>query len=227
MEFEFVDPRRTPFVDPNSRGELPHLYKEGGSYFVTFRLLEAVVLATSKERTSSRKRAEKRSLGNGNVLRAGSDIQIHGRLRASPAEEVARIACRSEPQIQRGGCVLREPCVASIVEDALRHFDGQRYMLSAWCVMPNHVHVVFTIAERIGPTEVLRSWKSFTAHKMNKVLNRSGPIWERESFDHLIRSLEHFEAFVQYIENNPVVAGLCEVPEDWPWSSARIRGRKS
>jgi putative DNA methylase len=55
------------------------------------------------------------------------------------------------------------------------------------------------------------------------MLNRQGPFWERESFDHLIRTFEHFEAFIHYVENNPVAARLCQAPEDWVWNSAHLR----
>ena len=104
----------------------------------------------------------------------------------------------------------------------MRHFDGQRYELAAWCVMPNHAHAVFTPLAVFDPSEILHSWKSYTAHRVNALVKRTGALWERESFDHLIRSVDDFEGFIRYVEDNPVVAGLCEKPEDWPWSSARL-----
>jgi REP element-mobilizing transposase RayT len=86
--------------------------------------------------------------------------------------------------------------------------------------MPNHVHVAYTALGLHAPDEIHHSWKSYTSHKINKLVGRSGTLWEREAFDHLIRSVEHYEAFVEYIERNPVAAGLCESPEQWPYSSA-------
>src|SRR5207249_3259049 len=102
-------------------------------------------------------------------------------------------------------------------------FHGARYDLAAWCVMPNHVQLVVTPFSPHSPSDIFHSWKSYTAHRINQLLGRTGTFWERESFDHLIRTLNDFERFVAYIENNPVVAGLCARPEDWRWSSARLR----
>ena len=109
------------------------------------------------------------------------------------------------------------------MESALLHFQGERYALSAWSVMPNHVHVVMTPYSGFTMSEVLHSWKSYSAHQINRLLQRSGRVWEPESFDHLVRDERAFEQFVAYTENNPVVAGLCEFPELWPFSSARFR----
>ena len=90
--------------------------------------------------------------------------------------------------------------------------------------MPYHVHTVFTPFTGQGVTGVLHSWKSFTASAINRVLGDSGQVWQHESFDHLIRSHESLVRLVAYVENNPVAAGLCRCPEDWPFSSARFRG---
>ena len=122
-----------------------------------------------------------------------------------------------------GSCFLRDKRIARIIEDALLQFDGDRYALHAWCVMPNHVHTLFTPISRFKMSKIVHSWKSFTAHECNKVLKRTGKFWEREPFDRYIRNQSHFQNAVAYIENNPVKAGLCEEAEDWRWSSARFR----
>jgi len=132
----------------------------------------------------------------------------------------AEIAALSEPPLRLGSCILARPEAATLVQNSIRFFDGERYALAAWCVMPNHAHAVFTALGGHDPSDILHSWKSYTSHQMNKMLRLSGSRWEEESFDHLIRSLEHFEAFVRYVENNPVAAGLCQSPEDWLYSSA-------
>ncbi|HXI23679.1 MAG TPA: transposase, partial [Pyrinomonadaceae bacterium] len=113
--------------------------------------------------------------------------------------------------------------VAEIVEHALLHIDGERYALHAWCVMPNHVHTLFTPLKGSKMSGIVHSWKSFTAHECNKVLDRTGKFWEREPFDRYIRNQRHFNNAVTYIEYNPVKAGLCQKNEDWKWSSARMR----
>jgi len=90
-------------------------------------------------------------------------------------------------------------------------------------VMPNHVHVV--VAPRDGHTlsGVLHSWKSYTANEANGILNRVGQrFWQPESYDHLIRDDEELYFCCEYTMNNPVAAGLCRRPEDWPYSSAYV-----
>jgi REP element-mobilizing transposase RayT len=222
MAFEFIDPRSTPWAEPRSRGELPHLYKEGGSYFVTFRLLDAVDTNAKK---CSRDGCTTRGLHSSRDGRTTTRRQKKPTL--SPEREAVLIARETEPLLRLGSCVLTRPEIAELVQGALRHFHGQRYYLSAWCVMPNHVHAVVTPNDSWELSAILHSWKSFTTHQANKILKRQGTIWERESFDHLIRTFEHFEAFVHYVENNPVEARLCQAPEDWAWSSARLRKRKN
>ncbi len=62
-----------------------------------------------------------------------------------------------------GHCWLKNPNIASLVNNALRYFDGSRYFLHAWTIMPNHVHVLFTLSESSSVSSILFSWKSFTA----------------------------------------------------------------
>jgi REP element-mobilizing transposase RayT len=119
-----------------------------------------------------------------------------------------------------GACWLRDERIAARVEDALLHFDDQRYRLIAWCVMPNHVHVLIETWESWPLAGVLHSWKSYTAHAANQILGRSGEFWFREYFDRFIREDRHFVNAVKYIEENPVKAGLVRASEKWRWSSA-------
>jgi REP element-mobilizing transposase RayT len=120
-----------------------------------------------------------------------------------------------------GSCHLRDPRIARIVEDALLHFDGVRYRLIAWVIMPNHVHVLIEVFEGYSLGRIVHSWKSYTANKANQILGRSGQFWFREYFDRYIRDERHLGNAVEYIHDNPVNAGLVKAPEDWPFSSAR------
>jgi putative DNA methylase len=122
-----------------------------------------------------------------------------------------------------GSCWLRQPDIASLVEGALFHFDGQRYRLLAWCVMPNHVHALIETREGFPLADVLHSWKSFTSHKASVLLQRNGEFWQREYLDRYVRNAEHYEKVVAYIEENPVKSGLVRLKTDWPLSSARFR----
>jgi putative DNA methylase len=122
-----------------------------------------------------------------------------------------------------GEGVLARPEAGAIVEGALLHFDGERYALHAWCIMPNHVHVLFTPAPAVALSAIVHAWKSFTAHAINRALGRTGRLWWEEYFDRAIRDADHFERALSYIEENPVKAGLCARATEWPFSSARTR----
>jgi REP element-mobilizing transposase RayT len=122
-----------------------------------------------------------------------------------------------------GECHLRRRACAGIVAGALKFFDGERYELRAWVVMPNHVHAV------VGPkppntlSRILHGWKSYTAHELNNVLpGKIVPFWQSESYDHLIRDDDDLRRCLNYVRMNPVNAGLCAEPHLWPWSSAHV-----
>jgi REP element-mobilizing transposase RayT len=148
------------------------------------------------------------------------EVRLLSRSRAD-AEERMRI----EDYLNRGlGPVwLRDPQIPALVQDALLHFDGGRYRLHAWVIMPNHVHVVMTPQPDWSISKIVFAWKSFTANRANVVLGRRGAFWHSDYFDRFIRNDEHFATAVQYVEQNPVVAGLCNRAEEWRFSSARYR----
>ena len=122
-----------------------------------------------------------------------------------------------------GSMYLREERIACLVQDAPLYFDGERYRLSAWVVMPNHVHLLATPCDGYTLSRIMHSIKSFTAKEANKLLKRTGHFWQTESFDRYIRDAKHFAATVRYIENNPVKARLCSAPHEWLFSSARFK----
>jgi REP element-mobilizing transposase RayT len=191
---EFIDPRQTPFVPLKTRGELPHLHKPGGCYFVTFRLWDAIM--PKSERVGPKRIVED----------------------YAPADLLREF----DPPLTLGSCALSVLEVATMVQSTLRHFDGERYALVAWCLMPNHVHVILTPFTGQLLSEILRSWKGYSARQANQLLDRTGPFWEREYFDHLIRTADEVERFARYVEDNPVEARLCATPSDWPYSSAGV-----
>ena len=122
-----------------------------------------------------------------------------------------------------GEALLKDFNVAKLVQNSLLKFDGTRYRLFAWVVMPNHVHLLLWRFENFELKDILHSVKSYTAHEANKLLHRKGQFWQEDYFDRYMRNQEHFEKTVKYIENNPVKARLCETPSDWPVSSAWLR----
>ncbi|MEO5353716.1 MAG: transposase [Magnetococcus sp. XQGC-1] len=119
-----------------------------------------------------------------------------------------------------GKCWLRNPQIAQMVEDALLFFDGQRYQLHEWEVMPNHVHVLATPLQGYRLSSILHAWKSFTAKKANTWLNSQDAFWLDEYFDRAIRDAAHFNKASESITHNSVKAGLCQEPAEWLWSSA-------
>ncbi len=124
-----------------------------------------------------------------------------------------------------GECVLREPAVAAIVSAALGRGDPDSYRLIAWVIMPNHVHVLMKLVERVSLSSVVQKWKGGTALEINRLLGRSGRLWSRDYYDRFIRDENHLLDCIAYIKRNPVKAGLCDVPEDWRFSGWPERGR--
>jgi len=122
-----------------------------------------------------------------------------------------------------GVCWLAQEKIAILVEKTLFFFDGQRYRLIAWCIMPNHAHVLIETFPGYPLDKVLHSWKSYTAQEANKLLNRSGAFWARDYYDRYIRNDQHFYQAVAYIEQNPVKANLVKFAEEWKFSSASKR----
>ena len=185
-----------------SRGYLPHFDEPNTIQFITFRLADSMPQS---------------------VLQAYAEALERGEI--TEREQWKRI----ENYLDRGhgACWLKTPAIASMVDSALRYFDGKRYRLIAWCVMPNHVHALAEMWEDHPLEEVVHSWKSYTAHQANKTLGRSGRFWQPEGFDRFMRSTKHLLRTLEYIENNPGTAGLAEQPEDWPYSSARFRSNES
>jgi REP element-mobilizing transposase RayT len=110
--------------------------------------------------------------------------------------------------------------VATLVQTALLALNGERYALIAWCVMPNHAHVLLAINAGFTLDRIVHSWKSYTAKEANRVLGRAGAFWAPEYFDRFMRDDQHLANTAAYIEGNPVKAGLCESVADWRFSSA-------
>ena len=123
-----------------------------------------------------------------------------------------------------GPSPLSDPAVASIVAAALRHFDAVRYRLTAWCVMPNHVHALMETLPGFRLGDIVKSWKTFSAQEINRSCGSVGPFWARDYFDRFMRNETDVATTAHYIEQNPVAAGLVARASEWRWSSAWGRG---
>lgn len=112
-----------------------------------------------------------------------------------------------------GECWLARDDIAELVAATLKKFDKQKYLLLAWSIMPNHVHVVLHPTGGHALPEIMHTIKSWTAKAANKLLRRDGGFWQQESYDHLIRDEEDLRNQTAYAFENPENAGL----EDWKW----------
>jgi tRNA threonylcarbamoyl adenosine modification protein (Sua5/YciO/YrdC/YwlC family) len=192
---------------------LPHWTQEGATYAVAFRLADAlpadVVVNWERERReiAARARRQNRELTE-------AEEQRLARLFSQKVE--------SYLDAGHGECWLRDQRVANMVRDALLHFQAQHYDLVAWCIMPNHVHAIVRPKGKHALSEILHSWKSFTAQRANRLLNREGKFWQPESYDHLIRNEQDLRNQVRYVLENPKKVGL----KSWPWVDARAVGRE-
>ncbi|QMW00834.1 REP-associated tyrosine transposase [Spirosoma foliorum] len=122
--------------------------------------------------------------------------------------------CRS------GADWLKNEEIAELVKQSLHFGHTTHYHLHAYCVMPNHVHVLLTVlCEDMPFYKILQRLKTYTAVRANRLLNRTGqPFWQSESYDHAVRNEKSFKRIVNYILQNPVKAGLVTDWEDWPHS---------
>ena len=177
---------------------LPHWRQPGATYFVTFRLEDSLPQSKLRELAAWREEWQRRN--------------------PSPRSESAweglarEVMKRVEGWLDQGmgSCVLRDPENAAIITDSMHHFDGQRYELASYIVMPNHTHLVIRPfdADEHSLEAILQSWKQFTATRLNKRLGRRGTLWQQESFDRIVRDEEHLFRCIQYIGSNAANAKL-------------------
>ena len=175
---------------------LPHWTQAGCTYFVTFRLADSIP----------------------KVKLLQWEVELHSWLAEHPEprtpEEDKQFNELFAERFHRwldeghGECWLQQPEHSLAIEEALRYFDGQRYWLGNFVVMPNHVHVVVRPIGDNSLSEILHSWKSFTAKKINAIIGRTGTVWQDESFDNIVRDVTALEKFSSYIVANPESARL-------------------
>ncbi len=203
-----------------SRRSLPHWYKPGAIFFLTYRLAGSLPVEVMQ-----RLRAQQQAFLN--------QPPAPGTTRLEQREKAHKIWFRDYDT------ALANRKVAAMVRGNLYHHHGTKYYLLAYCIMPNHVHVVLQptaefeqqVFDHIGDrddgrsplTEIMHSLKSYTAHEANHLLDRDGAFWQRESYDHWIRSEDELERIVHYVQANPVEAGLSECPEEFWWCSCHDR----
>ncbi len=196
-----MQPEELRFFNPlaeiaKTRNHLPHWQQPGATYFITFRLADAVPAG----------------------LRAGWLAERSAWMAHHPepwnAETEKEYHQRFSAQVDRwldaghSECLLREDGCRGMVQATLRFCDAAEYLLHAWVLMPNHAHVLVSLQAGAALEKIVGAWKSVSARRINAQLGRRGTLWQEDYFDRLIRDAEHFGNVARYIRRNPVKAGL-------------------
>jgi REP-associated tyrosine transposase len=213
-----------------TRRNLPHWYVPGAVHFVTFRLAGTL----PRDVIDRLQQHRQRLLNDRQRTLAASEHRerVHKQL-------FAAYDAYLDEHLEIDW--LRDPRIGSLVRRSLYHLHGDKFLLLAYTIMPNHVHVLFQptdsyrapqaavlpvgeYADEESPlSAIMHSLKGFTAHRANKLLSRRGQFWQHESYDHWIRDDDELERVVGYINANAVRANLALRSHDWYWSSAHDR----
>ena len=217
-------PQETVVPDFHSRGYLPHIENKM-LQVITFRLYDSVPREVIEQWKNALAMQE-------NTVAAGSagDLARNPRVTANNAGGVARAPHEEQQKLRRliddyedkgcGQCFFRDDRIAELMESTLFHYEGRHYRLIRWVIMPNHVHVMIELLPGVALSSILQEWKSSTSHSANKLLGRNGVFWMPEYYDRYIRDQDHLKRAIEYIDANPVKAGLADTPSSYRWSSA-------
>lgn len=197
----------SPFVefDPNNEiiikeGNLPHWSQKGVWYFVTFRLVDSIPAEKVEQLRVERVEWLKKHKNESKKEYSIEQLKEYYRLFSERVEGWLNAG--------HGSCVLKDEANAAIIANSLKYFDGEKYNLDEWVVMPNHVHVLVKPIGKHNLSEILHSWKSYSANKINANIGKSGQLWMHESYDHIVRNEDALKAIRNYIRNNPRKAGI-------------------
>lgn len=191
------------------RTDLPHWRHPGVTYFVTFRLADSI-----PKEVLAQWELEKIEW----LKEQGVEVNLPVTPENIPVEFRYRFDRKFNRKLNayldgcHGSCVLRESKVRAPL---LARFEDVDCLIGDYVIMPNHVHVLMTPVKGESLEDALRKVKGASARGMNQVLNRSGKVWKKHSFDHIVRNEEQLENYQEYIVSNPKGAGLSEGEYDW------------
>ncbi len=175
---------------------LPHLYYEDGIYFITYRLKESVLPGKSESFNRHHSRGDFQNFKH-EFIKYDAFLDKH----------------------TTGLNLLLKNNLAGICEKTMHYPEGRDYFLICYCIMPNHIHLVFNLLKgNKGVSKIMQSIKRVSARKCNVYLNRTGNFWQDESYDRLIRDDVEFYFIIKYVLLNPVNAGLVKKWDDWNYS---------
>ncbi|MEM6779753.1 MAG: transposase [Planctomycetota bacterium] len=188
-------------------GVRPHWSQAATITFITLRLRDSIpseiVTRWDRERMAFLQRC---GISDVKDWREGRErLGPDDRTRFEKQFRRARETCLDEC---RGACELGDPQNARIVADCLRHFDGERYLLGDFVVMPNHVHLLAVFPSQETLPRQCTSWMRYSARSINERIGRRGRLWQPEPFDHLVRSETQLNYVRDYIRDNPLKARL-------------------
>ena len=188
------------------RRKLPHLQPPRATLFITFRLANSMPQKILVQFQREANQIDK-------TLSEISDPQERSQRTYSEQKRLFGIWDSSLDSSLRGPFWLNDPNVAALVAESIHYRDGQVYDLDAYCIMPNHVHMVYTplcndTGEYYSMSAIMHSLKLYTARQCNLLLEQSGRFWQHENYDHVVRDDHERRRIINYVLNNPVTAGL-------------------
>jgi type I restriction enzyme R subunit len=178
------------------RGHLPHWRQDGVTYFITARLCDSL----PQSKLAQWKRERDRWLRDYQAEDVGGVPEEH---RAEYHERFTK-PWHDWLDAGFGSCALRYPDVRRVLVDRM---TGTGCDLDFWVVMPNHIHALLTPCAG-SLAKVMQSWKGGSAFEINQHLGRKGKLWQKEGYDHIVRSEEQFWHYRSYIAGNPIKANL-------------------
>ena len=201
------------------RRHLPHWQPPGTTLFITFRLAGSLPRAVIEELQAEWEQQQLTLARITDAEERRRQASLNAR-RAFGRWDIALDRASSGPRW------LQQPRIAAVVVEALHYRHERVYDLLAFCIMPNHVHLVCTPLAREDDmyhalSRILQSLKRYTARQANGILGRQGAFWQAESYDHVVRDADELARIITYVENNPVEAGLVSNWEAWPWTYVR------
>ncbi len=183
-------------IHQTRRKNYPHWLQEGCTYFVTFRLADSIPQPRITEYEELRRKWMEHHQPPYTDQKQKQFSELFSEKINQWLDEGA------------GSCCLRDPEISQIVADTLLHFDGERYDLDEWVIMPNHVHALVKPINNHELPDILHSWKSFSSSQINRQLNQSGKLWQKEYYDHIVRDTDELFRIRNYIRDNPMKAGI-------------------